>query len=78
MGGAACKAAPLVLRSRRPGNARRMSGERSKENAPELTPEELEEQAAELLPDREAMSVIEDPLRGPMPLTEPGPPPEEP
>jgi hypothetical protein len=50
-----------------------MSDEQSKEHAPEITPEELEEQSGELLPDREAMSVIEDPLRGPMPLTEPGP-----
>jgi hypothetical protein len=55
-----------------------MSDERIKEDVAELTPEELEEQSAELLPDREAMSVIEDPLRGPMPLSEPGPPPEEP
>jgi hypothetical protein len=44
----------------------------------ELTPEELDEQSGELLPDREAMSVIEDPLRGPMPFTESGPASEEP
>ena len=45
-----------------------MSGEHSEQHEPELTPEELDEQSGELLPDREAMSVIEDPLRGPMSL----------
>ena len=33
-----------------------------------LEPDELEDQSAELLPDREVMSVLEGPLRGPVPL----------
>jgi hypothetical protein len=33
-----------------------------------LEPEELENQSAELLPDREVMTVLDGPLRGPVPL----------
>jgi hypothetical protein len=51
-----------------------MSDEPTRQHEDEVTEEELEEQSGELLPDREVMSVIEDPLRGPMPLTEPLPP----
>jgi hypothetical protein len=47
-----------------------MSDEHTRKDEAEVTEEELEEQSGELLPDREVMSVIDDPLRGPMPLTE--------
>jgi hypothetical protein len=55
-----------------------MSDEHPNQHDPDLTAEELEGQSADLLPDREAMSVIEDPLRGPMPLLEPESPGEQP
>jgi hypothetical protein len=40
------------------------------EEEPALEPDELEQQDGELLPDREALSVLDGPLKGPMPLPE--------
>jgi hypothetical protein len=45
-----------------------MTENSGKENSAPLEPEELENQSAELLPDREVMTVLDGPLRGPVPL----------
>ena len=45
------------------------------EEQPDVDEEELEHQEAELLPDREAMSLLGGPLRGPVPLDAISPPP---